>query len=92
MDGSREWLDDACGALGIERAQVDEDVLLKLAKVVAHRVERKAAPLSTFLAGVAVGRGEDLDEVVERLRDLTQPEPTETQGLGADGRPPGQDT
>ncbi len=51
-----EWLDRQADALDEPRitdAELGE--ILKLAREVAHRVERRFAPLSTFLAGVAVG-------------------------------------
>ena len=35
--------------------------LLDLARDAAHEVERPAAPLTTFLVGVAVGRGATLE-------------------------------
>lgn len=58
-------------AVGWERAPV---VVLDLARDVAHAVERPAAPLTSFLLGVAVGRADDprgsLDELVERVKAL----------------------
>jgi len=33
------------------------DLLLDLARDAAHNVERKSAPITTYLLGVAVGRG-----------------------------------
>ena len=41
--------------------QHDMHVLLDLARDAAHEVERPAAPLTTFLVGVAVGRGATLE-------------------------------
>lgn len=51
------WPDRLAGALG-EAALTDEEVelLLDLARDVAHGTERRYAPLSTFLVGVALGR------------------------------------
>ena len=49
--------------LELDEAQVRE--LLNLARIAAHESgERTNAPLLTYLAGVAVGRGADLDQVV----------------------------
>ena len=58
------WLDELAGALGEPALGRDEaGTLLRVAREVAHGVERKLAPLSTFLVGAAVGRrvaqGED---------------------------------
>ena len=52
-----DWLDRYAGALG-ERplSGAEMGAILKLARDVAHGVERKLAPLAAYLAGVAVGR------------------------------------
>jgi hypothetical protein len=52
-----EWLDRFAAALG-ERplSGAEMGAILKLARDVAHGVERKLAPLAAYLAGVAVGR------------------------------------
>jgi Domain of unknown function (DUF6457) len=52
-----DWLDEAARALGEERLVPDEvAIVLRLARDVAHGVERKMAPLAAFLAGAAAGR------------------------------------
>jgi hypothetical protein len=52
----KDWLEEFARALGIEPLSRDETALvLKLARDVAHGVERKFAPLSAYLLGVAVG-------------------------------------
>ena len=50
------WLDQVAGELGVDSATVDVKGLLDLTRDVAHEVARPAAPLTTFLVGVAVGR------------------------------------
>jgi hypothetical protein len=53
------WIDDLARALGEEPLSREEvAALLDVARDVAHRVERKITPLSTFLLGVAVGRSQ----------------------------------
>jgi hypothetical protein len=58
-------------ATGIPSAELEIDdetarELLNLARIAAHESgERTNAPLLTYLAGVAVGRGADVDAVVE---------------------------
>ena len=53
------WIDDLARTLGEEPLGPDEvETLLEVARDVAHRVERKITPLSTFLLGAAVGRRE----------------------------------
>ena len=50
-----QWVDDVCAELGID-PEVDTDLILGLARDVAHGVERRAAPVTTFLIGLAAGR------------------------------------
>ena len=51
-----EWMDRMALALGEEPlTQPEVGAILKLAREVAHGVERKAAPLATFLAGLHAG-------------------------------------
>ena len=51
------WIDDLARALGEEPLTREEVAALPdVARDVAHRVERKITPLSTFLLGVEVGR------------------------------------
>ena len=68
-----EWVTQACDALDIED-DVDVDLILGIARDVAHGVERRAAPLTTYLMGVAVGRaggGTTAEaDVAEKLRAL----------------------
>lgn len=52
----------------LDRAGVDR--VLDLAKDAAHSVARPAAPLTTFLMGVAVGRGADPQTVAAELSAL----------------------
>lgn len=60
-----QWTDVVCADLGIDRP--DPKVILDLAREVAHAVDRPAAPLTAYLAGVAVGRGLDPAEVIGRV-------------------------
>lgn len=47
------------GALGVDPVTPEErDLLLACAREVAHGTERRNAPLSTFLLGLAVGSGD----------------------------------
>jgi hypothetical protein len=60
----KPWLNALAQALQIpEGAPTDAAMrtLLNLARDAAHEVERPAAPLTTFLVGVAVGRGATVD-------------------------------
>jgi hypothetical protein len=56
----KHWLTTLSAELGTSDIRMDDDAvttLLDLARDSAHEVERVAAPLTTFLVGVAVGRG-----------------------------------
>lgn len=69
----REWLDTLSATIGTDDVAVSNDVihtLLDLARDSAHEVERVAAPLTTFLVGVAVGRGEPLGAVAAQATRL----------------------
>lgn len=63
------WLAAAAEELGVDPGAVSIGTVLDVARDVAHDVARPAAPLSTFLLGVAFGRlGDDADP--ERLDGL----------------------
>ncbi len=49
-----DWIDELCDALDVE-AEVDEALVLDLARDAAHNVERVAAPITTYLLGYAAG-------------------------------------
>jgi hypothetical protein len=51
-----EWLDRLADSLEVPRISGEElGTVLKLARDVAHGVERRFAPVSAYLVGVAVG-------------------------------------
>ena len=63
----RNAIADATGipAADLEIGEDEAGELLSLARIAAHDSgERTNAPLLTYLAGVAVGRGAELDRVV----------------------------
>jgi hypothetical protein len=64
-----EWMNAVSDALALPK-DVDARTVLDLARDVAHGVERPAAPVTTYLVGVAVGAGMAQDVAVERVRDL----------------------
>ena len=61
-----DWIDELCDVLEIE-AEVDEGIILDLAKTAAHDVERQAAPITTYLLGYAAALGGGDPEKVEAL-------------------------
>ena len=77
-----EWLAALSAEIGTTDVALDNDslhTLLDLARDSAHEVERIAAPLTTYLVGVAVGRGASLGAVAARATALAmhsrQPDP-----------------
>jgi len=83
MTTLQTWIASACAELGLEQSVVDERVVLDLARDVAHRVDRPAAPVTAFLLGVAVGRGQDLTPVAGQLVALADRWPAAGQETAA---------
>lgn len=74
-----DWVDRLADVLGERRPDPAEvGAILKLAREVAHGVERRLAPLSAYVAGLHVGREttegtepqEALDEALRAARSL----------------------
>jgi hypothetical protein len=72
-----EWISKVCAELGLPAGTADNDLLLGVAGDAAHAVVRPAAPLTTYLIGVAVGRGVPLSEAATRVRALAADWPAE---------------
>lgn len=82
-DAVEEHLARLAAAVGEPTLDDDEvEELLDLARVVAHGTERKLAPLSTFLAGLAVARSVEgrsrLDALLDASRQLRVAVPDDT--------------
>lgn len=71
MSSLDEWLEAVAAELGVAGA-VASELLLDLARDVAHGVARPAAPLTSYLLGLAVGSGVDLHDAVEQVRELAR--------------------
>lgn len=71
-----DWIDELCDALELEDAEIDEGLVLDLARVAAHEVERPAAPITTFLVGYAAalrgGATSDVEELAGRASALAE--------------------
>ncbi|WP_285733641.1 DUF6457 domain-containing protein [Nocardiopsis sp. ATB16-24] len=69
-----EWAEMVQGELeltGMEPLRKEDvDRVLDLARDAAHSVARPAAPLTTYLLGIAVGKGTDPSEAAELLSRL----------------------
>ncbi|MDN5963854.1 MAG: DUF6457 domain-containing protein [Actinomyces sp.] len=74
MARMRAWLTTVEEDLGIEHSILAEaeTPLLDLISTVAHGPSRPGAPLTAFLIGVAVGRGQDATVLAERIESLAR--------------------
>lgn len=82
-----DWIDELCDVLDLE-VEVDEALVLDLARAAAHNVQRPAAPISTYLLGYAAahhgldpagvealaGRASALADEWERPADAPDPD------------------
>jgi hypothetical protein len=69
------WVAEAAPQLGIDPSEVPIGTVLELARRAAHGVARPAAPVTTFLLGLAVGSGrspEELEAIADRLGALAE--------------------
>ena len=67
----QKWLDAVKKELGVN-ADLDLDLILDVAKDAAHNVQRPAAPVTTYLLGLAVGAGADPAEAAAKIAILAQ--------------------
>ena len=61
-----DWIDELCDVLDID-TEVDEALVLDLARDAAHNVERPAAPISAYLLGYAAATHEADPDRLEAL-------------------------
>lgn len=69
------WINAVCAELNLQ-TDVTVDVVLDVARVTAHHLERPAAPVTTFLLGEAVAGGMDVAEAAARIQLLAATWPT----------------
>jgi len=70
MSTLNNWTDALCAELGLDPSDVDQKTVLDLARDAAHAVDRPAAPLTTYLLGIAVGRGKPRGETAAKIRQM----------------------
>ncbi|MCW2648754.1 MAG: hypothetical protein QOF87_186 [Pseudonocardiales bacterium] len=67
------WVNDLADRLGVDRDLVDVTLLLAVARDAARHVTKTAAPIATFLVGVAVAqRGGSQEDVAEAARQAQE--------------------
>ena len=68
------WLGEVAGALDVTLDDVlpaaTQEELLTLTGDIAHNVVRLAVPLTSYLLGVAVGRGASVEDALRIVGDL----------------------
>jgi hypothetical protein len=71
-----DWVEAVAAELGLGPEKLDLDRQLDVARVVAHRVERRAAPVTALLIGLAAGRAggsaEDVARVTQEVMTLAR--------------------
>lgn len=74
----QSWVNAVCAELRLP-ADLDIDVILDVARVAAHQVERPAASVTTFLLGEAVAGGMEMSGAAARVQLLAGTWPTSAQ-------------
>jgi hypothetical protein len=67
-----DWITELAAALGVDPTSLDRDLLLDVARDAAHGVARPAAPLTTFLVGLAAGLRGGSKEAVDEAAATAQ--------------------
>jgi len=65
-----DWTQALCAELGVDPQDDAQRAVLDMARVVAHQVDRPAAPVTAFYLGLAVGRGQRLAEVAAKAQEM----------------------
>lgn len=69
----QKWIDAVTAELSIADVDINDALMkeiLAVARDAAHNVERPAAPLTTYLMGIAVARGGEPADVARRIGEL----------------------
>ncbi|CAB4926727.1 unannotated protein [freshwater metagenome] len=72
-----DWIAAVQKELGVD-VSFDADAILDAARDAAHAVERKAAPVTTYLMGVAVAQGAKPADVAAKIEKLAKSWPSAT--------------
>lgn len=65
------WVDEVGERLSLTTGDVQVDEILDLAREAARRVDRPAAPVTTFLVGYAAGlKGGSRDEIATAMSEV----------------------
>jgi Domain of unknown function (DUF6457) len=70
MTTLQNWTEAVCAEFDVHADDAVVRTILDLARDVAHQVDRPAAPVTSYLLGLAVGSGVPVAEAVSRLHAL----------------------
>lgn len=66
-----DWIEAVKAELNIE-SEVDVDALLLVARDAAHLIQRPAAPITTYLVGMAVANGAAFSDAIAKVTALAK--------------------
>ncbi len=72
MTALDDWLIEVGSALALGDVLGERDLVLDVTRDVAHGVMRPAAPLTSYLMGIAVGRGVDPEAAAATITALAE--------------------
>jgi hypothetical protein len=71
-----DWIAAVQKELGLD-VSFDADAILDAARDAAHTIERKAAPVTTYLMGVAAAHGANPQEIAAKIEKLAKSWPSD---------------
>jgi hypothetical protein len=71
-----DWIAAVQKELGLN-VSFDTDAMLDAARDAAHATERKAAPITTYLMGVAAAQGANPQEIAAKIEKLAKSWPSD---------------
>jgi hypothetical protein len=71
-----DWIAAVQKELGLD-VSFDTDAILDAARDAAHAIERKAAPVTTYLMGVAAAQGASAQEIAAKIEKLAKNWPSD---------------
>jgi Domain of unknown function (DUF6457) len=83
MSTLEDWIAAVRDELHVD--PIDTNLVLDVARDVAHGVARPAAPLTAYLLGLAVGRGADPQEAAAAVTALANGWPSRSGAAGPSG-------
>lgn len=70
-ENMNDWIEEVKKELEVTYS-FDIDSILETARDAAHTIERKAAPVTTFLLGYAVAAGADFETATKKIAELAK--------------------